>query len=281
MASGLIPQGDGPELSSFSANLRLHLTELSLRLDHRESGVGLLEALNMLTALQKLEIGFLQSGPSWLPHHYSLAGKRLGLKLPHLLSFGMYGFSHGEFVLTCPKLAEAKFKATACLDMEVKDATLANLELLKCHFVTFSPKEQLQDLQSLHVLECSETGRSLFDDVNHVRHLQTLVYKYFPETCMPRSFTQSVQTLQLAPFKWTGDVPREVKELRELKHLHFVPFAWEVTQPWQERNRGRGGRKCMQPSADIASIVSLEDLQLGNGRYKRTGNGPLERVWRT
>ncbi len=66
MASGNVGTNAGPVLSSFSANLRQHLTELTLKLGsarHRkEDHLGLLGdlgVLNMLTALQKLEAGDL------------------------------------------------------------------------------------------------------------------------------------------------------------------------------------------------------------------------------
>ena len=250
------------------------MTKLSMGLDHSESEVGHLEALNMLAALQTLEIYFLQPDVarlSWRFPHYNLAGMRVDLKLPHLLSFDMYGFSHGKIVLSCPKLAEVTFEATSCLEIQVKDAVLNSLELSSCkdfQFVTTSHEKQLQNLRSLQVLECSKIGGSICDDVSHMRHLQTLMYRDFPATRMPSSFPQGLQTLQLAPSCWTNDVPRGVMELHELRKFHFVPLAYKVTQPWYKA----------QLAADMSSIDSLKDLRLGHCRYRRTGNEPLERV---
>ena len=273
MASDLIPNGDWPEPLSFSASLRLRLTELSLRLYHRTFEVGHLEALNMLTALQKLEIGNVQPGtrPSWCVHHCNLAEKRLDLKLPHLVSLGMYAVKHSTIVLSCPKLAEAIFRLTAFLEIQVKDAVLDRLEFSSCkdiQFVILSPEEQLRNLRSLHVLKCGVIGGSIFDDVSHMSYLETLVYLDFPATSMPSTFPQGLQTLQLAPFVWTDNVPRGVEELHELKLFNFVPFVYKVTQPWYKT----------QPAADMSSIDSLKDLRLGHCRYIRTGNGPLEPV---
>ena len=273
MASDLILNCDWPVPLSFSANLRLHLTELSLKLGHTKYEVGHLEPLNMLTALQTLEIGEFLPGtrPSWCVHHYNLAGKSLDLNLPHLVSLGIYAVKHSRIVLSCPKLAEAIFRFTAFLEIRVKDAVLDSLEFCSCkefQFVTTSHKKRLQNLRSLQVLECSEIGGSICDDVSHMRHLQTLVYRDFPATRMPSSFPQGLQTLQLAPSCWTNDVPRGVMELHELRQFHFVPLAYKVTQPWYKA----------QLAADMSSIDSLKDLRLGHCRYRRTGNEPLERV---
>ena len=194
MASGHTSSGAGPQLLSFSKNLQQHLTELSLRMNPKEVRVRHLRALTTLTALQKLQLH--------ASYYQDLERETLALKLPNLVSLHMYAFKQGEIFISCPKLAEAVFKGTKSLDIDLEDAALDNLVLVGCKMVIFnlySSENQLENLRSLCVIGCSELGTHLIERVSHMRHLRSLVYRDFPATCMPRSFPHGLQTSELAP----------------------------------------------------------------------------------
>ncbi len=227
MASGSIATF-GKELSSFSTNLRQHLTELSLLRLHGEKGKAQqhLEALGMLTALQKLGVG-------WYTPHYDLAGQKFVLKLPHLVSLEMSGIEQRVIVLSCSRLADVFFESTMSVQIEVEGASVDTLTLNWCKDlrpVLHSHEAQLQKLEYLRVVDCSEIGKRLIDDVGQMRQLWYLEYIDFPATCMPASFPKGLQHLEVLPLTWAYDFPSGIKGLHGLRHLSFYPLygSWEI-----------------------------------------------------
>ena len=191
MASGSIASF-GEQLSSFSTNLRQHLTELSLLRLHGKEGKAQqhLEALGMLTALRKLGVG-------WYRPHYDLAGQNFVLNLPHLVSLEMCGIEQGVVVLSCSKLTDVFFESTQSVQIEVEGASVDTLTLNWCkdlRLVLHSHEAQLQKIEYLRVVDCSEIGKRLIDDVRQMRQLWYLEYIDFPATCMPASFRKVFST---------------------------------------------------------------------------------------
>ena len=269
MASGSSATGADPELSSFPASLSQHLTKLTLTLTPKivtqnpQAGkVHHLHALGMLTALQELELGCVVR-PDWDRIYCDLAGEKLIWKLPHLISLRMQLFNQGGVVLSCPKLAKAKFTETISLHVEVEHAALESLTLFECYkfrHTLRSPRDQLQGLRSLDVLLCNEIGRQLIEDVPCMRQLQKLKYGApfgFPAACMPACFPHSLQKLELVPQSWACDLPGGLKELHELTCLRFQVApqctSWVIVQPLHE----------------LLPFDCLEILELGSRFYSR------------
>ena len=270
MASGNVGTNAGPVLSSFSANLRQHLTELTLKLGsarHRkEDHLGLLGdlgVLNMLTALQKLEAGDLDLCIWVRPLCHDLLEQKVALKLPNLVSLRMSALGHGILVLSCPKLAKLQFIAMRSLRIEVKEAALDDVMLKRCnHFamVFSSPKDQLQELLSLHVSQSSETGRPLIEDLSHMRRLRTLVYTAFPTECMPTSFPLGLESLTLCPLDWYGDIPEGVDKMG---------YVFEDYPEWY----------FTELKDELLSLESLKTLHLGEFQYRRSKDGSRWRFY--
>ena len=116
LSSETTAPGAGPEVSSFKPNLKRHLTELTIHVSCKEPRPRHLDALSILTALQKLHVDFswpLYTEPGTGP---TLAGLRnmskgkVVFRLPHLVSLHVSGLCQGELVLSSPKLAMAHFK---------------------------------------------------------------------------------------------------------------------------------------------------------------------------
>ena len=192
------------------ADLKQRLTDLTLAtFGDRKGRLQNLDALNMLPALQKLSLdgnslpGYRADGP-WDRPYSSMSGKRLALKLPHLVSLQLCGFKEGAIALSCPKLSRLLLKETQSLQIEIKDAALESLVLLECASIQFaweSPHTQLQSMKSLSVEDCIEKGRHLLQDVGQMINLQTLTYLdllVFSQDstgCMPPIFPQSLQEI--------------------------------------------------------------------------------------
>ena len=221
MASGSLRPQFGPELP-FWAHLKQHLTELILRLSPGKSAAQNLAALGTLTSLVNLTIGV----PAAFGHTYhSISGETLVWKLPHLICLQVNALRDGVLKLVCPKLAEACFVFTRSLGIRVEDAALARLKMNGCQSIQFictSPREQLQDLEDLIVMGCSEVGRHLIEDVGLMRHLQTLFYKGFPSASMPEKFPHSLWSISLAPTDWRLGLPGGLKDLPNL-----TPFCFQ------------------------------------------------------
>ena len=198
-----------PKLSSFSVDLGQHLTELNLRLQSETGYVHHLNALGLLTALQKLELGCFNRN-EWYREDCDLAGEKAVWKLPHLVSLCMYELWQFRVVLSCPKMTKADFDRMEHLHVEAKHAALRTLILDYCNdlrYTLHSPEDQLQNLTSLVVLGCSEDGRHLIEDVSCMKQIQELEYKRFPAACMPAKFPQSLQDLILMPLSWARNLP--------------------------------------------------------------------------
>ncbi len=93
------PLRANPELLSFSANLRQHLTELTMWMDNSKGIPRRLGALGKLTKLQSLVVTCDEEDiESGLFH--DLSGQRLVFKLPELTSLHLEGLWHGEVVFS-------------------------------------------------------------------------------------------------------------------------------------------------------------------------------------
>lgn len=233
--------------SSLSTDLRHHLTELSLWLRGKKVKVQYLETVGMLTGLQKLDLGLASP-------NYDMAGQTLVLILPHLVSLTMYGFEQGGIALSCPKLTEAHFEVTKSLHLEVEYPSLDSLTLNACKGIRLalhSHKDQLQNLGYLRVVDSTEIGKHLIEDVSQMRQLWYLEYLDFPATCMPASFPQSLQHLELMPLTWAFDLPGGIKELRGLTAFCFYPWSgyWEL----------------LRPLCELLPINCLKKVDLGSG----------------
>ena len=75
--------------------------------------------------------------------------------------------------------------------------------------------------------------RHLTEDLGEMNCLQKLEYADFPQACMPRSFPQSLQEIELRPCDWFLDLPRGLKELHQLHSLQFDSDceSWEIRRP--------------------------------------------------
>ncbi len=125
LASASVAPGVVPELSSFWARLKRHLTILDIDMMDCTAETQHLQALGMLTALQKLT--FSAANEDGMDHN--LSGKRLIWSLPHLISLDLSYLEQGEFVLLCPKLTTAKFALINSLCFKLEGALLNSLKL--------------------------------------------------------------------------------------------------------------------------------------------------------
>ena len=231
--------GVQPQPSTFLADLSQHLTDLTLATYGNQGRAEHLEAINMLTALQKLRMCTKAAeapDPRMQPPYCSLSGKTLTWKLPHLDHLAPCCLKEGTIVLSCPKLAEISFARTESLRVKIEDAALEDLVLSHCYdnqFALDCPETQLQSLKKLAVEECFEEGRHVIEDVSHMVNLQELYYLDVPAECMPTSFPQSLQKITLYSHDWCLDVPKGLKDLHLLTAFIFnsTRRPWEFTEP--------------------------------------------------
>ena len=138
----------------------------------------------------------------------------------------------------------------------LKDDDLEFLMLQDCKHVrvegiTF--ENNLLSLRSLIVSGCRLSGRHILQDVDHMTHLERLVYTDFPAACMPQSFPKSLQSITLFPLDRDYDVPRGLKALTNLTELTFG-----------------SGRMSWDPDVPLAELLPMDSLQtltLGTSRY--------------
>ena len=258
--SATIPAGAAPELSSFWANVKQHLTVLSLEVTSGEGTTKDIRTLGMLTALRWLRVG--GSFSHYDESYVDMSGEVLDLKLPHLVFLRLAFVRHGKLVLSCPKLKKAWFDETKQLDIRIEDAILKYLLLDYCDEVDLaisSPRIQLRNLMVLRVWQCSEVGRRLIENLKHMARLADMVYEDFPAACMPASFQQSLEHIQLHPLDWRHDLPEGLKEL---------------SRPTSFRFRGkRKFWKMTRPLAEFLPVDRLKSLYLGDQKYVRQGDG--------
>ena len=270
MALASVAPGVGPELSSFWASLKRHLTILDIDM-YCTAETQHLEALGMLTALQKLTFSAANED-SMMGHN--LSGKRLNWSLPHLISLDLSYLEQGEFVLLCPKLTTAKFTMINSLCVKLEGALLDSLKLGASETVTTNfSKEQLCHLKHLGVSWCSESGTRLIEHVCQMESLQTLSYSGFPAALMPRAFPRSLRSIQLHPDDWACDLPPGLRELPELEYFHFGSDcrSWAVNRPLTEllpmdsikvciwiQQRCRCGTNSLRASEGYSCGVSLK-----------------------
>ena len=237
---GWIAVDAGPELASFPANLRAHLTELSLSL-YPGNAAHYLQHLGILTALQSLIVRLSPINGMAIGH---LFDEKLTLKLPHLETLGLGRISGVEIVLSCPKLVVAQLKNTCTVRMKVEDAALTSLVLSWCSTLQLTLQaDQLQSLKSLSIAVCSFVGTHLIEEVSQMRQLQTLKCNNVPIGSMPKSFPQCLQEMNL-----------EVRDFgtlaSEVQLLNNAPSD----RPW--------GATTVQSLAELLSMDSFNHLQL-------------------
>ena len=168
-----------------------------------------------------------------------MSGEVLDLKLPHLVFLRLAFVRHGKLVLSCPKLKKAWFDETKQLDIRIEDAILKYLLLDYCDEVDLaisSPRIQLRNLMVLRVWQCSEVGRRLIENLKHMARFADMVYEDFPAACMPASFQQSLEHIQLHPLDWRHDLPEGLKELSRPTSFRFRGKRkfWKMTRPLAE-----------------------------------------------
>lgn len=232
-----------------------------------------LDALSILTALQKLHIEF-----SWPPYTelgtgLTLAGLRkmsketFVFRLPQLVSLHVTGLCQSELVLSCPKLAVAHFRNIQVSYIEVEDAALTSLVLEGCqwiHVATGILNSQVRGLESSSVkAKCVEVGKCLMEDIYRMELLQKQEYEDFPSKCMPRMFPRSLCHLALSPLGWSQNLLEGLKELRQLRVLNFrgPARAWKLTRPLAE----------LLPMDQLTVIIFNSTMfirQQGTGAYK-------------
>ena len=229
-------------LSSFSARVKQHLTELTLTVDHGKRGAQPLEGLCMLTALRKLRLHY---------GDYDLSGETLHLKLPCLGSLHMSKFRQGGLVLTCPNLAEACLDRTRSLRVKIEEAALTSLVVQRCREAQFalrSAVDQLQSLNTLRVEYCSEAGRHLIEDIGMMRRLRDLVYDDIPLMRMPKRFPENLQTMRLYSYDWFPDVAKP-------------PVAFAACLD-HDRHRTSWDHDMIRPLPELFPTDSLDHVQL-------------------
>ena len=114
----------------------------------------------------------------------------------------------------------------------------------------------------------SETGRHLFQDLDKRTNLEYVRYVDFPATCMPTSFSESLQEIELQPVDWSQGLLRGLKQLHNLKKFSFH-CEWKF---WDNVTLSNIRR----PYADLLPIDSLDDLQLGFNCNERQPDGALQ-----
>ena len=198
------------------------------------------------------------------------------LKLPHLNSLRVWNHGEGKLVLSCPKLSQVWFSHNNSLRIRVEDAVLDNVALTHCKnvllVVTFRDKwlQSLVDLDVRHSNEvgrrliedfsqmhrlCKEIGRQIIEHLGRMQQLRILIYDNFPAACMPRTFPQRLQKIDLQHVDWCCNLPEGLKELCYLEDITFKSDSkpWMFTQQWVE----------------LLPMHSLKDVTLGFARFIR------------
>ncbi len=209
-----------PEVCSLWADLKQHLTELSLAFESQKYSEDReapdLGILNMLTALQKLQLTYA----AYTIQYADLKEQNLELMLPNLASFKLRCLQNGELDLNCPRLADLTIERARCLRIRVGEANLAELvldECIKVRFVVHSSIRQLRNLKTLMILkgpyECSKQDRQFIKDLGEMGRLQRLEYENLPTACIPRSLPLGLEHLRLTvvdqctgPLVWYPDL---------------------------------------------------------------------------
>ena len=260
MPSCSISPGAAPQLSSFWAKLQQHLTNQKIELRPGKRNMQL-ESLGSLTALKSLMI--MPEGPYRPgPPRYDMSGAKLVLKLPNLCFLFVCGLSNGELVLSGPKVEHAWFcnsKSFQVSMMELHD--LDCLVMKECKEIQVAGdalEKQLQKFRSLIVSGSTEVGRLLIEDLGKMQRLKILSYSGFPAACLPRSFPQSLEDINLSPSNWYRDLPKGLKQCTKLKTLDFCTNRTSLyfTKPWTE----------------LVPTESLEEVTLGQTKYVRQSN---------
>ena len=251
--------GSGPKLSSFWGHLKHHLTELTLEVDPQKGGAQQLETVGMLTSLQTFKFG-CSPKPEWAvrpayPNYKSLSGKKLYLKLPNLVTLKVVILKHCELVVSSPKLAEVRLQYTTAVHRTLEVGMLERLHFLWCQESQFAPKD-LHSLKSLTIMNSSEVGRLLLEELDHMRHLQWLGFHDFSADYMPETFPKSLRRLELWCTDWCHGLPDGLKALTLLRSLFFHTYCTSWSVP--------------QPLAELLPLDSLESLSVVPGQSKRT-----------
>ena len=255
-----IRPGAAPQLSSFWAKLQQHLTDLMIELRPGKGSMQL-ESLGSLTALKSLMI--MPEGPYRPgPPRYDMSGGKLVLKLPNLCFLFVCGLSNGELVLSAPRVEGAWFSNSKSFQVSMIELQDLDFLLLKdCKDIQVAGaalEEQLPKFRSLIVSGSSEVGRHLIEDLGKMQRLKILSYSGFPAACLPRSFPQSLEDINLSPSNWYRNLPKGLKQCTKLKRLDFCTNRASLyfTKPWTE----------------LVPTESLEEVTLGQTKYVRQSN---------
>ena len=252
-------------VSSFRTNLEQHLAELDLELSESSPqtvGAQQLGALGRLKALRRLQLGWGGPSPACLRelHPYrNMAGEKLCLKLPHLVSLRLSTFKQCEILVSSPKLAEVQVYDTESLHIVLEACALEDVTLMRCESIQLtrtSPQQQLQNMKCLLVTDSCEVGRHLIEDISHMRDLQELYYFQVPAECMPGNFPERLRRVRLHTTDWCYGLPGGLKDLPVLEHFHFYSddVSWRITQPL----------------AELLPLDNLDSLSIGVGIPHRT-----------
>ena len=189
-----------------------------------------LESLAMMTALRRLEIE-----PSNILS--SLAWKSVALIIPNLVHLELSGIEEGELTLSCPKLDELRVVDSNYLHIKVETTALNVLKVRDNEDVHIDlPPDQLQRLRSLHYGGPNMVDRHLIKDMRQMTTLQELEFEDCLAECFPSSYPQSLRKLSIQPWQWCKDLPRGLKELRNLEDFSFICTCktWDITRPLEE-----------------------------------------------
>ncbi len=258
-----IAYGASSKLDSFQANLTQHLTDLELKVDLGVNGAQDLESLAMLTALQRLEVQPYKStsSPRGCPH-YEMAWKSVALRLPNLVSLELSGIAEGAFILSCPKLEILRVDNSWLLHIKVEKAALDVLEVRELEDVRIDlPVEQLQRLRSLYYGGPNMVDTHLIEDMRQMTALQELEFEDCLAEYFPSSYPQSLQKISIQPWQWCQDLPRGLKDLRNLEDFSFMCTCktWDITKPLAELLPVHG-LKCLQLGVDTSSSEEIREI---------------------
>ncbi len=241
-----------PDVFSFWADLRQHLTELSLGIEAAEDREAPdLGILGMLSALQKLQ---LDCAAYYTRYQMDLKNQKLKLVLPNLVSFKLRSLKDGELDLSCPRLAELTIERTKSLRITTGYATLAELVLDECitvNVVVPSPKDQLHNLKLLIVLCSVEKDRHLIGELKHMRNLQRLQHDNLPAIYIPRSLPRSLEHLSL-----------HVIDKPDWQNPYFWCPDLAIKSCWKDRGETSWDSASAKPLAELLPLHGVSPLQI-------------------
>ena len=94
-----------------------------------------------------------------------------------------------------------------------------------------------------------------------MRNLKNLELLDFPSEHISKSLPQSLRELCLAPYDWRQDLPRGLKDLRNLEEFQFQSArkSWDITRPLGEFLPIHS-LKCLKLGAKTFSKEEIRDV---------------------